>query len=552
MLKKNDPFTSEVIQSSLQNISEEMSVVMQRTALSSIIYEVLDFGVGILDERGSLACQGVGIPGFVGMLDGAAKEALKKFGLDDIHPGDIFITNDPYSGGVGHSNDVALVMPVFFEEEIVAWAANKAHWSDIGGSVPGGLDYSNTELFQEGLILPDLRLFDRGVINQALVDTITANTRLPQTTIGDMWAAVATIRSAHRSIDRLCEKYGKDALRQAIADYLDYGEAVARREMKDLPKGTFSAERYTDDGLKLQVKITITDDEFLVDMRSNPAQLEGAANTTYLGSMLGAKMVFKAITNPSVAVNEGSFRPLKYLCDEGSMFAAKRPAAVGMYFEPVQAVTDLIWKALAPHMPEKLTAGHYQSVCGLMMGGTHPVTKKYFAVMEPELGGWGARKGADGQNAQFCCGNGDTFNCPVEINESRNGVFVEQYGFHSHEGGEGEYNGGKGIYLDYRILSEDTFFSSVFWGDKIMPWGMKGGKEGSANMVQVFGKDGGCETFSKVAKEKIKKGDLLRIITGNGGGYGNPEDRPRAKVLEDLKNEFITPEQARKYYNVEI
>jgi len=259
--KAYDPITVEIIQSSLAAITEEMFVTMRKTAMSSIIYEVLDFGVAVTDRAGNLASSGSGIPAFVGMLDHGVKAIIGKFDQPgDVEAGDIFVTNVPHRGGVSHMNDVVLILPVFADGELVAWVANKAHWVDIGGMSPGSINPQATEIFQEGLQLPEIKLFSRGEPIPSLLDIITANSRTPDTTLGDLWAGVASMRAGERRILDLIRKYGRDTVLLAIERYLEYGETVSRRALKLLPKGEFAAEDRLDDGTVIRARVVITEE----------------------------------------------------------------------------------------------------------------------------------------------------------------------------------------------------------------------------------------------------------------------------------------------------
>ena len=242
-----DYFTYEIIKDALSAIGDEMFYALQRTSMSPIIYETLDYSVGVTDARGELIAQGNGVIGFLGTLDAAVREVLRKFGeKGDIHEGDVFITNDPYHGGGTHLSDVSLVLPVFFEDDLVAFVANKAHWTEVGGMNPGSFTTNSTEIFQEGLQFPNVKLFRRGVVNQSLLDILESNVRLPDLTLGDLWAGIAAIRVGERRLLELFGRYGKSALLGAIDSLLDYGETMVRAELRKLPKGTFEAEDHVD------------------------------------------------------------------------------------------------------------------------------------------------------------------------------------------------------------------------------------------------------------------------------------------------------------------
>jgi N-methylhydantoinase B len=554
-----NPFTLEIVKDSLLAIGDEMFYALARTSMSPIIYEVLDYASGLTDAKGQLLTQGNGVTGFIGMLSSMVKDALDKFGPAQLKPGDILIMNDPYGGGGSHLSDVGLLMPIFFQGELVAFSVNKAHWTEVGGKDPGSWTTDSTEIYQEGLQFPCVKLYDAGVLNQALVDLIRVNVRFPESSLGDMWAQVAALKTGERRFTELCEQYGANVVKTSIEHLLNQGEEISRQQLKQLPKGTFEAVDYIDDdGLgsgpfKVQVKVTITDDEFICDFRGSHPQVLGPVNCSYTGLLSAVRAIFLAVTNPSQDVNDGVFRPLKVITDPRSIFSAERPAAVSTYWETMNYGCDLIWKALAPVVPHRLTAGHLVSVCGVVLSGQHPDTDEPFLIVEPLVGGWGAAEGKDGENGQFCIGDGETFNVPVEVAETRYGVMVDEYSFRADGAGAGEYRGGSGVIRSYRALTDGQTFTGTFGRHKYVPWGANGGKEGSQNGFEIVKTDGTIDgPFGKYARYPLKKGDVVRLITATGGGYGDPFKRDPEKVARDVRDGWITVEQAEKDYGVRV
>ena len=546
----HDPITVEIIQSSLSAITDEMFATMRKTAMSSIIYEVLDFGVALFDAKGNLASSGSGIPGFIGMLEPGVKTILKKFdGPDDIRPDDIFMTNMPHFGGVSHLNDVVLIMPIFSGGEVVAWLSNKAHWVDIGGTFPGSISADAVDIYQEGLQLPEIKVIAGGEVNQAVLDIICMNSRVPETTMGDFWAGVASMRAGEKRIQAILGKYGKDAVTYAMADYIRLGESIARRTLKDLKHGEYSSEETLEDGRVLKAKITIGKDKFTVDLRGNPKQGQNALNNSYDATVVDCQMIFKAICSPQTFANSGTFKPLEVLVDRGSMFAAEYPAAMSVYYEVSMLLFDLLWKALAPHMPEAFPAGHYSSICGTFIGGPHENGVQH-SIVEPQLGGWGACRDRDGLNALYTGYHGDTYNCPVEVTEQKNGLMVDRFELTDAPGGEGEFLGGKGIELDYRILRKDWWLTMAYTRTENGPWGLDGGKRGSTNHVVVKKADGDSTRYSSCTAIPLGKDDVISVYTASGGGYGDPSKRPKEKVLEDIRNGYLSSDRAQEVYGV--
>jgi N-methylhydantoinase B len=551
MTKSYDPITIEIIQSSLQAAADEMFAALRHTAMSAIIYEVLDMGTGITDRHGEMAGSGAGIPAFVGVLDKTVKRVLDKFNKPgEIEPGDIFITNDPYNGGVTHLNDVILTMPVFAGDEMVAWTANIAHWNDVGGMVPGSMSTDAKEIFQEGMILAGIKLFSRGQPIRSVFDILTANCRMPDFLIGDLWAGVASVRVGERRILEIVNKYGQDVFLHAVEEYLDYGERVSLAALKRLPKGTYSLVEEQDAGPAWKVTVEIRDDEFIVDLRDNPAQDKGPFNMSRDEAVVACQIAFKGVTSPARVANGGTFRPLKVLLRPGSIFNPVYPAAQGIYYELTIRLEDIIVRCLAQHMADRLPAGGFASVCGTLFGGIHPDTGRPYAVIEPELGGWGGSPLADGNPGQFSALHGETYNCPAEVAEARYGVTVDYLSFHDEDGGAGLHRGGKGVRIDYRMKSDNAWLTVAYTRSRILPWPLNGGCEGSPNYVKIVRADGTTENHSVTSGLTVNCDEVIRVMTGTGAGWGDPLQRDLELVKDDLKNGYITLDQANRYYGL--
>lgn len=547
-----DPITLEIIQNSLQAAADEMFAALRRTAMSAIIYEVLDMGTGITDKHGDLAGSGAGIPAFVGVLDKTVQKIIEKFNQPgDIEPGDVFITNDPYNGGVTHLNDMVLTMPVFVESEIVAWTANIAHWNDVGGMVPGSMSTNATEIFQEGMIYPGVKLISRGKPIRSVFDILSANCRMPDFLTGDLWAGVASVRVGERRILEIVKKYGKDVFLYALEDYMNFGEQVSLSAIKSLPKGVYVLEEPQDDGQTYKVTVEITDDEFIIDLRENPDQDRGPFNMSRDDVIVSCQMAFKNITSPNRMANGGTFRPMKVLTRKGSVFDPIYPAAMGIYYELTVRLHDLILRCLAQNMPERLPAGSFSSVCGTLFGGLHPDTGRAYAVIEPELGGWGGSRRKDGNPGQFSGLHGETFNCPAEVAEARYGVTVDYLSFHDEDGGAGLHRGGQGVRIDYRIRSDNAWLTVAYTRSKVLPWPLQGGQPGSPNHIIIRRASGERERYAVVSGMTLNTDDVIQIMTGTGAGWGDPLKRDLALVKEDLKNGYITPEQANRDYGLD-
>jgi N-methylhydantoinase B len=304
---------------------------------------------------------------------------------------------------------------------------------------------------------------------------------------------------------------------------------------------------------KVCVRVTITGDQFICDFTGTHPQVPGPVNCSRTGLHSGVRTIFKALTDPSIPANEGCFRPLSVICPDRTIFTCEKPAATSTYWETAMYVADLIWKAMAPVVPDRLPAGHFLSVCGIVLTGTHPDTGELFILCEPQAGGWGAGRDKDGEQGLVCVGDGETYIIPVEVCETRYGVLVDQYGFDICEGGAGRHRGGRGLVRDYRITADEAWYTGTFGRHKFTPWAMEGGRRGSPNYTRFIFADGREPiVLGKTARLHLKRGDVARLVTGTGGGWGDPSRRPSEAVREDVKNGYITLEMAEKDYGVMI
>jgi N-methylhydantoinase B len=552
-----DPFTMDIIKDALVAIGDEMFVAMQRTSMSTIIYEVLDYACGLTDSRARLISQGNGASLFLGTLTFGVQSVLDKFGLDGLKEGDIILQNDPYTGGGTHLSDVAQIMPIFYDGRVVAYSANKAHWTEVGGKDAGSWTTDATEVYQEGVQFPCIKLFKGGEIDQSLVDLIAANVRTPEMTLGDMYAQAASVRLGARRFQEMCDRYGLELVQAGIEALMDYGEEMTRRELGKLPRGVYEAVDYIDDDgvgngpFRVSVKVTVTDDQFICDFTGTHPQVPGPINCSRTGLHSGVRTIFKALTDPSIPANEGCFRPLRIICPDRTIFTCEKPAATSTYWETAMYATDLVWKAMAPIVPDRLPAGHFLSVCGIVLAGNHPDTSELFLLVEPQAGGWGAGHDRDGEEGLVCVGDGETYIIPVEVCETRYGVLVDQYGFDICEGGAGRCRGGRGLVRDYRITADEAWYTGTFGRHKFTPWAMEGGQKGSRNYTKFIFADGSKPiVLGKTARFPLKKGDVARLVTATGGGWGDPYERPIGAVQRDVQNGYITVEMAVQDYGV--
>ena len=551
-----DPVTLEIVRGKLLAAVDEMGIVIARTSMSPVIYEVLDFACGILDTKAQLIVQTNGITLFTGTFSFQLQAILKKFG-DDMHPGDVYMTNDPFEGGT-HTCDVALIRPLFDGGELRAFAIAVAHWSEVGGSVAGSIAPNATEIYQEGIRFPGIRVCRDDELISDVVDLIRENVRLPTMCLGDLNAELAAVRIAEVRFCEIEQKYDAGIM-DATFDYiLETSEQLSREAVAAMPDGRYRAEDLIDgDGISDEqipvcVEVRIAGERMTFDFTGTSAQRPGPINCAYGALHSAVKTVFKSLVDPQGASNEGWFRPVEIICPDGTVFTAQKPAPTGWYYEGSAHASELVWKALAEIAPDRFSAGSYMSLCAAYIYGKDPESGEIFVHIEPAVGGWGATATRDGTAALIATTDGDTYNYSVELFEAKFPLHVRQYALNTAEGvGEGRYRGGFGAVREFDILADEAITYASLGRSIEPPWGLKGGAPGSCNFMEI---ESGDETrrVARIPYHALKQGDRVRIVTGGGGGYGDAFARPPQEVLDDVLNDYITPETARERYGVAL
>lgn len=553
-----DKITVEVIRNYLITVAAEMKKVIERTARSPIIYEVLDFSTGVFTREAKLMGQAAGLTSFLGTLDLAVAAVLNKFGATGLYPGDLIITNDPYTGGGTHLNDVVAVSPIFYAGELAAFAAVRAHWIDLGGKVPFSQMSDATEIFQEGLLFPVVKLYSGGVRNEALYAMIEANVRVPRSVAGDLQAQIAACRIGERRIGELLAKYGVATFDAAVAQILDNSEAQVRALLRAQPDGVAHAEDWHDaagpGGPPIHVCVTVTKaaDTLTFDFTGSDPATASSFNQGWGACLSSCRAIFKCITQPQEPANDGSFRPLQVIAPSGSCLNVQRPSPVCMYGELGRRVMDSVWKAMAQLLPERIPAGHYSTVAAQGLAGydTAYAPARFFMFGGPNAGGWGAGAGWDGENALICLGNGDTRNTPMEVIEAKYPLQVLRYALRPDSGGAGQFRGGLGLTVAYH-LRRGQKLSAVFVCGRctFAPFGLAGGADGARNVITITrnGQRGPCTC--QAAGLPLAVDDIITIETGGGGGYGDPTTRDPALVAQDLQLGYISPAAAQTLYH---
>jgi N-methylhydantoinase B len=553
-----DRFTIEILREKLAAAADEMGVVLARTSMSPIVYEVLDFACGLTDAEGRVIAQTNGLTLFTGTFGPQVRSLLARYGTGGMHEGDVFATNVPYDGGT-HTCDVCLVKPIVVNGELLAFAVSITHWIDIGGSVPGSIPPDATEIYQEGLQLPGVRVDDAGQRNEAVVAVIAANIRLPRTGLGDLDAGIAAVTIGERRVLEAADRYGAGVVQAAFTRTLEHGERVARAAIARIPDGVYRADDVIDgDGvsrehLPITVTVTVAGESIHADFTGCAAQATGPVNCS-TGALLSAcKTVVRAITAPNARSNDGFFAPFSLTIPTGTVFSATPPAPTGWYYEAAAFANDLFWKALAPVCSDRLGAGSYTSLCASYVVGRNAAGRELFVLAEPNVGGWGGSARGDGESALIATTDGDTYNFPVEVVEARFPVLVERYELNvGAGGGAGRRRGGFGVVREYRVHGAcDAYGYGSLGGSERRPWALAGAHEGTNNYLE-YARGGTVARHGRVAHVELADGDLVRSVTGTGGGFGDPREREPERVRDDVLDGYVTVAAARDEYGVAL
>lgn len=549
-----DQITVEVIRNYLLSAANEMERNLMRTSYNTIIYEIRDFGLGIYDDRCRMLAESPGLAVFTRGNDYGIQKTVEFVGRENIRPGDLMLTSYPYWSSA-HPLDVLAVSPIFYKGELIGFTAIKQHWLDLGQKDAGYI-LDSIDVFQEGLLLPGVKIYKEGVLDKELLNIIRFNSRLPDRVIGDMNAQISACRTGERRVAELVDRFGVETFRTAVEEILDHGERLARARLAELPKGTWTAVDYADDDgidkdtmLKMQVTVTITDDEFIVDWTGSHGRTKGPMNLP-IGLTLGVSgLAFKGITTPDVPANEGHYRPLKVIAPPGELMHAVPPAPTFTVWCGLLA-PEVILKALSQGMPDRVPACSGGDVFDVMGLGMHPETNTPWLEATNEAVGFGAYEGSDGEDAIMHLSEPGCRNNPVEVLESKAPWLIETYHMRRDSGGPGQYRGGVGVTRVYRFLYPSTALTLVK-KTKSAPWGIAGGHDGEAGHVIVRpGTD--REEVTGAIYQSFDEGDVLSNNSGGGGGWGDPFKRDPQKVLWDVINDYVSIESARRDYGVVI
>jgi N-methylhydantoinase B len=550
-----DATTVEVIKGALIYAAEEMGIALRKSAYSPNIKERMDHSCALFDRERRLIAQAEHIPVHLGSMVIAVREGLSVY-RGELGEGDMLLLNDPYISGT-HLPDLTLIAPVFHEGVVIGYAANKAHHTDVGGRAPGSIAGDSTELYQEGLIIPPVRFIRGGEIDGDLASLIQSNVRTPETQMGDLRAQIAANNTGSRRLLELVGEYGVGVVEASMAAIMDYSERRMRAEIGELADGVYEAVDWMEDTgsgsepAAISVRIEVTGEEVSFDYAGTSPQVEGPVNAPLGVTVAGIYYTLISITDPTIPVNDGCFRPVSLRIPEGCMMNPRRPAPVaGGNVETSQRNVDVLLKALSEAAPDRVPAAGLGTMSNISIGGLREDGSPW-TFYETIGGGSGGRPGSDGVDGVHV-NMTNTMNTPIEALEAYLPLRIEAYRLRPDTGGPGEWRGGCGIERVWTLTGEAATLSILAERVKIPPWGLRGGGSGALGEYVLEREDGGTERLPSKCTIPLKRGDTLHIRTPGGGGYGDPYARRSELLLRDVRNGLVSVESAKGDYGVVV
>ncbi|MGI9523373.1 MAG: hydantoinase B/oxoprolinase family protein [Hyphomicrobiaceae bacterium] len=549
-----DPITFELFKNSIFSIADEMALTVFRTTYSAVLKDNMDYSTGFADGQGRLAAQGLTLPGHLGSVPTAMASIMQHF-EDDIRPGDVFILNDPFDGGM-HLPDIFIIKPLFQGDERLAFACTVCHHTDVGGRVAGSNASDSTEIYAEGLRIAPMKLYDAGRLNETIMTFIERNVRVPQLVQGDLRAQLAACHIAERQFAELVQHYGRSRTKALLDEMIDYAERLTRAALRELPDGEWSFEDWIDDDgidvdqpIRLYVTIRKTDDRMVVDWTGTNPQVRGAINNTLSYTKSASYTGVRSVLPQNIPNNEGVFRAIEVICPPGTVGNGVLPAACAARGLTGFRMVDCLFGALAMMLPDKVKAAGDGGNTGISVGG-YDEERKPFVYVDFTCGAWGARPWADGLS-----GNSHMFANmalpSVEVTESEQPISILRYEFVPDRAGAGKFRGGVPYQRDYRLEANEATLSVRADRSAVQPFGLYGGAPGEPS-ENWLNPDRKSQKLMSKPTMSFKKGDVFRHIHAGGGGWGDPLDRDPEAVLRDVRNGFLSTERALADYGVVV
>lgn len=561
-----DQITLQVVNNHMVTTCREMGIAMRNTSYSTLFNEGLDFSCAVFDDQAEMIAQAEFCPAQIGAILYVVEWTIHEIGRDGFAPGDVVFHNDPYRGGC-HLPEYCVIKPVFHNGELACFVACIGHMTEVGGKVPGGFAGDATEVFQEGIRIPPVKIIDAGRDVEAVWNIILANVRTPRTSFGDMKAMIGSLFVGEQRMHELIAHHGLPRFR-AIKDAIeDYSERRMRAEIAAIPDGLYRFEDdvidndgVTDEPSRLRVAVTVRGDELVVDYSGSDAQRRGPVNCTYGVTASATYNAILHLTDHDIPSNHGCYRPIKIIAPPGTIVNVEYPgASVGGNSEIHPHLVMAIYGALSRVLPEQVSAHDGGTSELLAIGGLHPETGDVFANLTNEGCGWGGRASKDGNDA-LCIPNGNCALQPIEILETRYPILHEALALNEGSGGAGENRGGLGYTRQIRVTAPEVRASGFIEKEKVAPWGLFGGQEGRRSAILIrradaerfatFGEAFGTRCNGKFSDVYLRAGDVVRLSTSGGGGYGDPLRRDFARIEEDVRQGFVPRAQAEAEYQV--
>jgi N-methylhydantoinase B len=546
--------TFEVVKNGLSYLADEMAITVIRTAHSQVVRESMDFSTGLCDAKGRLIAQGLCVPMHLGAIPDAIEALIRKY-EGNINPGDVFIMNDPDEGGM-HLPDVFVFRPIFRWKRLLGFAACVAHYPDIGGRTAGGNAVDSTEIFQEGLQIPILKLYDRGARDRSLFEIIARNVRIPEVVMGDLNAQLAACNSGEAGMIALAERYGSERFEELVEEILDYTERRVRAEISTLPDGRYTFADYIDeDGfgngpIKINVTLNISGDTLVADFAGTSPQVKSALNATMSYTKSAVYTALKCVMDEDILSNDGFFRPISVRAPDGTIANPLRPAPRAARGLTGFRMIDAVFGALHQAVPNRVPAAGEGGVTMIAFGG-QLADRRPFVFVDFSGAGWGGRPDRDGVDGTSCI-EGNLSNVPIEEIELNQPLRVVQYGFVPDTGGPGKWRGCVSIVREFQFLAEEGVMQIRSDRRKHMSYGLAGGLDGTPSWNILNPGTPEEQILPTHVTREVKRGDVLRHITGGGGGYGDPRERDRGLITRELHEGKFTPEFVRRHYNVVV
>ena len=549
-----DPITFEVVNNALIGVAEQMAATILRTSYSTVVREMLDYSTAVFDPKGRIIAQSCRIPIHLNSMSRSLSSTLDEaIPIEEWCPGDIVLTNDPYMGGQ-HLPDIQTFLPVFSKGELVAICGTLAHHLDVGGMRPGSYAGDAVEIYQEGLRLPPIKIFEEGKLNERLFALIGANIRQPETTIGDLRSQTAALEIGRDSIMELVERYGVGGLTDCMEHAIETSEKRLRDKVRELPAGTYEGVYFVDDDgikneqIRIVTRMTIADGSIHVDFTGTDPQRRAPINATISSCESAVYFAILAILDPTIPANFGVYKPIKITAPEGTVVNAQPPAPVVGRNAITHTIVNALMMALSQVVPERITAAYYGMSNVHILSGDGSGDHESWIFFDIEVGGGGARQNKDGLDC-YSQGIHNLANTPIEMIETTYPLRFKRYEFIPDTGGAGRQRGGLGVRRDIEFLDESGTLETQFDKFKVAPFGLFGGQPGATGKLYL-NPDGNArrELPSKTINCKLRHGDVISMWTQGGGGNGPSEERDREAIARDLREKKISPESAHSHY----